>query len=165
MHYLEDSNGLSRDFPYDKNLPEDHKAYILRDLFVELHNISMARYNAFMSSSLYSENQIMPVPVQLKKRLFMQSLGVNRWEAVEQHERIDAIALYEAQTALQEKEYQACVDAFMSCNLLSKEWRMPVPEEVRDKIITHYAQGRIVDPLQGARESAFGTHKKIMIPP
>jgi hypothetical protein len=165
MNYLGDSNGLSRDFPYDKNLREDHKAYILRDLFVELHDISMTRYCAFMSCSLHSKSLIMPVPEKVQNRLFMQSLGLKPWESAELQERMDAMALYHTQTKASEKTYQDCMDAFMSCNLHSKEWRMPVPGDVRDKIMQHFVGERIVDPLKEAREKAFKLHKMLIYTP
>jgi hypothetical protein len=165
MNYLGDSNGLSRDFPYDKNLREDHKAYILRDLFVELHDISMTRYRAFMSCSLHSKSLIMPVPEKVQNRLFMQSLGLKPWESAELQERMDAMALYHTQTKASEKTYQDCMDAFMSCNLHSKEWRMPVPGDVRDKIMQHVVGERIVDPLKEAREKAFKLHKMLIYTP
>jgi len=165
MNYLGDSNGLSRDFPYDKNMPEDHKAYILRDLFVELHDMSMARYHAFMSCSLLPKNRIMSVPEEVQNRLFMQSLDLKAWESVELQERMDAMALYHIQTKASEKEYRDCMDAFMSCNLHSNEWRMPVPDDVRDKNLTHYVGGRIVDPLKVARERACRMHKMLTCTP
>jgi len=62
ISYLREASGLSRDFPRDRNLGERDKVYILRNLFVELHDFMMdniketPRYQAFMSSSLHAKN-------------------------------------------------------------------------------------------------------------
>jgi len=154
MSYLREASGLSRDFPRDRNLGERYKVYILRDLFVELHDFMMdnieetPRYQAFMSSSLHTENWNMPMSLELREKIFTQSLGQKL------QERIKTRALYQLQSEAQAENHEECTNAFMACTLHSKDWLMPVPDELRDKIIMHSHQARDSDPLRAARKNA-----------
>jgi len=163
MSYLREASGLSRDFPRDRNLGERDKVYILRDLFVELHDFRMdniketPRYKAFMSSSLHAKNWNMPMSLELREKIFTQSLGLKL------QERIKTRALYQLQSEAQAKNREECTNAFMACTLHSKNWRMPVPDELRDKIIMHTHEARDSDPLRAARNKALALYKHLLI--
>jgi len=167
MDYLQTANGLSRDFPRDWKLPEHEKVYDLRNLFVELHGIMISnmphtlRYKSFMSSSLYSKEWKLPMPLELRNEMFMQSLG----EKIQKRNR--AIALHRDQMKAWEIEYgsrayESCMGDFASCALHPKDGLLTVSDNVHGDMAMQRARVGVFDPLFAGRANALARHRFIL---
>jgi hypothetical protein len=150
MDYLQYVNGLSRDWPYDEDRDDKDKVYMLRNLWSVLHDIQIEyitqtpRYQAFMTSTLHCSHWRMQLHHDTRQKIFMSSLGSKL------PQRIQAFLQYRA---LQQTRY----DAFMSSTLHSKDWCMPVPDELREKM---WMQS--INPLIAGRQRAADMYKKMM---